>query len=73
MAKTKFPVAIYDLDPSCKGYKKGYRTRVETVDSTAFFFGTEKRLKWFLKIHGMEHIDENEMNALRKAIASNRK
>ena len=70
---TKHPVAMFELGPSDYGYDKGRRFRLDTVDGEQFYFPTQDDAEAFVPLHGMKHVTEVEMSALREALRNNRK
>jgi hypothetical protein len=56
---TKFPVIMYGLDPSCVGYDKGARFRLNTIEDDEYYFPTRKDADEFILRHGLKHINES--------------
>jgi len=65
---TKHPVAMFELGPNDYEYDKGRRFRLDTVDGDGFYFPTQGDAEAFIPLHGMKHITEAEMSALREAL-----
>ena len=69
----KHPVAMFELGPSDYGYDKGRRVRLDTLDGEQFYFPTQGDAEAFIPLHGMKHVTEVEMSALREALRNNKK
>lgn len=65
------PVVLYLLEPADAGFAEGARYRVDQIDGDQFFFYTEEDAKAFMYIHGLQHINEDDMFAIRRAIKLN--
>jgi hypothetical protein len=59
---------MFELGPSDYRYDKGRRFRLDTVDGDEFYFLTQGDAEAFIALHGMKHITEVEMSALREAL-----
>ena len=70
---TKHPVAMFELGPGDEGYDKGRRFRLDTLDGDEFYFLTQGDMEAFIPLHGMKHVTEVEMSALREALKNNGK
>ena len=68
-----YPVALYELDRTCRGYRKGARVRADLVEGRSFFFKSLKGCMAFMAQHGMRHINEDEMQRLRAALQKTRR
>ena len=69
---TKHPVVMYGISPGDDGYDKGARFRLDALDGDKFYFPTQPDADAFIALHGMKHINEPEMLALREALKNNK-
>jgi hypothetical protein len=68
---------MFMLNEGDPGYDTGARYRLDTVDTNPeppmgdFWFQTKGDADEFITIHGLKHINNTEMEALREALGNN--
>ncbi len=64
----RYPVAVYELEKGNRGFSSGARIRLDQVDGSQWWFRSLAGAQAFMAAHGMVHINEGEMTALRQAL-----
>jgi hypothetical protein len=63
---TRQPCLFRELATSDRGYHQGFRYRVDQKDGDEHFFAGRYRAEWFIAVHGLTPISEQQMAIIRQ-------